>query len=291
MFQVPVSFVYNLSNLTIGQRRAVLHEFAVNGAKHLVLNFSLLQEMMTNTWLIRQLHRELDAEGLTFLDAHAPFGKYEDLASPTPDAVQRLRLAITVAGMFSTKTMAVHVGCSEFYPETPLEQQIDRMRRALDELLPVAESNDVVLCIENIWHPSNTPEVLLTLKKEYPTKYLGLCYDSGHANVMAKGGTFPETHPQSKFWFDKEPVWDDQILKKMLPEIVICHLHDNSGQWDHHYKPGHEDGSIDWNKIVPVLKKAPKLQVIQSEVKMTDDKAPCSIREVVEAFNKLGEIE
>lgn len=291
MFQVPVSYSYDLNNLTIGQRRAVMHEFAVNGAKHLVLGFSLMQEMMTNTWIIRQIQSEMDAEGLTFLDAHAPFGKYEDLTSPTPDAVQRLRLAITLAGMLNTGTMTAHTGCSDAYPETPLEQQIDRMRRALDELLPVAEANNIILCIENIWHPSNTPELLLSLKKEYPTKYLGLCYDSGHANVMAKGGAFPETHAKSKFWFDKEPVWDDQILEKMMPEIVNCHLHDNAGQWDHHLKPGHEDGSVNWNRIIPLLKKAPKLQVIQSEVKMTDDKIPCSIRETVEAFNKLADIE
>ena len=72
----------------------------------------------------------------------------------------------------------------------------------------------------------------------------------------------------------------------MLPHIVNCHLHDNSGWKDEHKLPGR--GCINWEKVIKLLKSAPRLKVIQSEV------IPVStgthIRELVEKFNELSEI-
>ena len=83
-----------------------------------------------------------------------------------------------------------------------------------------------------------------------------------------------------------EPVWQQNILEEMLPDVVNCHLHDNNGQWDNHWLPG--AGTIDWKRIIGLLKNAPRLKNIQSEVQLPGDKL--SIRAVVEKFNELGEL-
>jgi sugar phosphate isomerase/epimerase len=70
----------------------------------------------------------------------------------------------------------------------------------------------------------------------------------------------------------------------MLPEIVNCHLHDNDGSSDAHMTPG--KGTIDWKKVISLLKRAPKLQAIQCEVLMRPDDTPA---EICRKFAELGE--
>ena len=83
-----------------------------------------------------------------------------------------------------------------------------------------------------------------------------------------------------------EPEWDDRILEKMLPHVVNCHLHDNNGIVDQHYNPGR--GTVDWKHIVGLLKQAPRLQVIQSEV--IPVRVHDSIRDICSKFRELGEL-
>ena len=73
------------------------------------------------------------------------------------------------------------------------------------------------------------------------------------------------------------------VLEKLLPEMVCCHLHDNGALTDAHARPG--KGLLDWNKIVPLLKKAPRLQAIQSEVSLFRDAIGC--QKLSECFNNL----
>ena len=79
------------------------------------------------------------------------------------------------------------------------------------------------------------------------------------------------------------PAWEDAALEKMLPHIVNCHLHDNTGMGDRHDLPG--TGNLDWDKIVRLLKTAPRLRVIQSEVAYTRYGMP--MKTLVEKFKTL----
>ena len=56
----------------------------------------------------------------------------------------------------------------------------------------------------------------------------------------------------------------EKILRTMLPHIVNCHLHDNDGVADYHRLPG--KGTIRWDRIAALLRTAPRLQCLQSEV-------------------------
>ena len=71
----------------------------------------------------------------------------------------------------------------------------------------------LTICIENVWFQLNTPERLLAVKQEFPTAALGLCYDAGHANVMAKGRGCPESVVY-RSWGETPPQFDDRILEK-----------------------------------------------------------------------------
>ena len=99
---------------------------------------------------------------------------------------------------------------------------------------------------------------------------------------MDKGRNFPESNPY-KVWGEVTPTFDDRILEKMLPHVVNCHLHDNDGISDKHRNIG--DGTIDWNHIAPLLKSAPRLKVIQSEV--IPIKANASIKAICEKMQSM----
>jgi len=243
--------------------------------------------------MIQELTNQLRWEGLDFVDAHATYGELLDMNCPIPSYRPRMleihRRTIEICAALGIKTLTIHIGNNHWMNEPEyLDLNYNRacIENTLENLLPVAEANHVTICIENIWFQTNTPEELLRYKKLFPTENLGFCYDAGHANMMSvrPGLERPSlTHWKEKNHVDDIP-FDDHILEKMLPYVVNCHLHDNNVIWDQHYNIGM--GDINWKKIIPLLKTAPKLQCIQSEV---DGRSKIiGIKEVVDQFNWLG---
>ncbi|MBO5668579.1 MAG: sugar phosphate isomerase/epimerase [Lentisphaeria bacterium] len=286
MTDIPITFLYDFTHVDALGRVHIMHEFAANGAKHLVLSDSLINAIMTDRNVMDQLNEEIAGAGLTFADSHAIFGKFLDLNCPIPEArpqmLLRHELSMQIVADMGVNTITIHTGNETVYPDYPLETQFDCLKKSLDHLLPLAEKLGIVICIENVWFQINTPERLLAVKSCFPTDALGFCYDAGHANLMNKGRFNPESKP-CKAWKDLTPQWDDQILEKMLPHVVNCHLHDNIGITDQHRNPG--SGTVDWDHIMPLLGQAPRLKVIQSEVLPVMANVP--IRNICDKISEL----
>jgi len=250
-------------------RQCFIHEYADNGAKHIVLSVSFLKEILKNLSLAAVFKSELADEGLTFMDAHALFGTDYDLCNPNKSLSGILynlrKTELNIAAETGVKTMTFHVGNDNRFPEYSLNELISQACRSLENLLPEAEACGVIVCLENIWHRSNTPEVLNEILSRFPSEYLGFCYDTGHANLFSKG-KFYEKSAAKDAWekSGSVPLWDDRVLEKMLSNVVNCHLHDNDGAYDSHKGIG--DGNIDWPHVIGLLNQAPRLQVVQSEI-------------------------
>lgn len=289
MKNIPISFYLDYSHYEEPVRRSLLHEFAVNGGKYIVLNERMVSTVLHDPEMMTIFQNELADEGLQFMDSHAPFGMNIDLNMPRTEELTALalrhKLHLHIAAMCNVKTMTVHVGNDARYSEVPLDKQIDNISRMLDILLPEAEACGVIICIENIWYRNNTPESLLKIKSGFDSDFLGFCYDSGHANIMNNGRLHANSraHDGWRAVGEETPKWDDQILEKMLPHIVNCHLHDNDGAADQHDLPG--NGCIDWQKTVDLLNQAPRLQVIQSEVISLRNRL--AIKTVLDKFAQL----
>ena len=293
MFKVPVTYVMDF----LRPRRDKLNCFLMQelydlGARHLVLTDTLIEEIKMDSRgdLADLLMQQLADHGLDFVDAHAPFGPRLDLCCPFKNyrdiMLSSGKLALDICHYMGVKTICFHTGNWQPIPgiHLVLEDYIKLTEDALAELLPHAEKNDCIICIENIWFPNNTPEVLLAIKEKFPTKYLGFCYDSGHANLMDKGRLYTDAQAE-RAWKDLglQIPWDDHILEKMLPHVVNCHLHDNDGTDDMHITPG--KGNVDWPHIVSLLNQAPRLTSIQSEVGPIG--RHCSFKEITDAFKWL----
>ena len=251
----------------------------------------MLYKILETPAVADQLQQEIQAAGLSFMDAHGPFMGITDLCYPegkySEMLLHRHLACLNIAADFGIKTYTLHSGGDFRFPAYTEAQLMDEIRRKLDVLLPEAEKRQIVICLENGMPKLCWPDRLLTLKNEYPTPYLGFCYDSGHANLMDHGREIPDSLPRRNYaGTGYEPEWEDHALEKMLPHIVNCHLHDNNGYEDQHLLPGL--GNIDWKHTMELLKQAPRLEVIQSEV--TFPRGKLSVRQLCETFRKLQEM-
>ena len=287
--QIPFTYFFGLSVTDEKLRRMALEEFAANGAEHLVLSDGLLKAVAGDPKLYLKLPQELRDAGLSFVDAHAPFGAETDPAVPVPEyrrqMLARLKFTLQIVHDYGVDTCCVHIDTTLYAGYTP-EQHFDAARRTLDEVLPVAEKLGVVICLENIFKPLNTVDDVLTLIGEFPSPCLGACFDAGHANIMEHGMADPACVAYDRFGkIGREVPWEHDVLGRMLPYIVNCHLHDNHAALDEHTLPGR--GTVDWREVIPKLRTAPRLRSMQSEVLPGRHGIP--VKTLVDTFGRLLE--
>lgn len=106
--------------------------------------------------------------------------------------------------------------------------------KSMDELMPYCIEKGVRICLEDLFDMpgEDVLEVWDRLFARYPAEFLGLCFDSGHANML----------------------WGNQmteIIRKYGDRLYAIHLHDNNGAVDFHMIPG--TGRIDWERVMEAL--------------------------------------
>ena len=214
-------------------------EFRDNGAEALVLTHSLTAKLLAEPDFDAFLCGFIRRSGLKFAGSHAPFGPGWDLNSITEENLDTLENLIRQLPRWGVDSCTIHIGLLQ----TSLEKARSSALRNLERLIPVAEKAGVVAAIENAEHPGGSVGELLWFRSRIDSAALGFCYDSGHAHV--NGGAV-------------------EVLERLLSDVVVCHLHDNDGQHDLHRCPG--NGTVPWNEIVPLLRKAPRMTHWQNEV-------------------------
>ncbi|MBR6371585.1 MAG: sugar phosphate isomerase/epimerase [Victivallales bacterium] len=286
----PITYMFEFQEGSAKMRPFLMQELASAGIKHIVLTDALMKEILGDITLANTLKQEAAAAGLSFVDSHALFGLTYDLMN-YGDSLHNHRmllnkLQLNIAAEMGINTITFHPGNESARPETPLAALMDNVKRSLDEMLPEAEKCGVTLCIENSWNQISVPKPMWEIKNAFSTEYLGFCYDSGHANIMSGKGRDNQDNGAIARWkargFD-EVEWNDHILEDLLPGVVNCHLHDNNAVSDQHLPPG--QGNIDWKNIASLLKRAPRLKCIQSEVKIV--KGGISFRKLSGIFNNI----
>lgn len=274
--KVPLSWCLYAKTPFADDFYMALDKAAEGGAKNVVLHNGVVRYLTRNMSDTAKLLKEAEKRGLVITDAHAPFAPNENLGYP----VERDRKwihelqkdSLRVCGMLGVKTLTMHIGRLCFHPDIA-ESTPDSVRKytleCLDELLPVAEENKVVIALENLFHPTATSDELPDYIEHYGNpQYLGICFDAGHANVVEAEETKTPDQMDEMIklaWPDRTITYRTNCIEKMLPYIVTTHLHDNNGRGDHHQMPG-INGNINWERICNALATAPRLVTHQSEV-------------------------
>lgn len=106
--------------------------------------------------------------------------------------------------------------------------------RSMDELMPYCIHKGVKICLENLFNMpvEDMLEAWDRLFARYPAEFLGLCYDTGHANMI---------------WQNRSP----DVLRAYSSRLFAVHIHDNDAEDDFHQIPG--EGSICWEPVIKLL--------------------------------------
>lgn len=99
---------------------------------------------------------------------------------------------------------------------------------SFEKILLEAEKYKIKIALEN----TRQDEFLEKILDNFSSPWLGVCYDSSHANLFSKNITY--------------------LLDKYSDRLMAIHLSDNDGQEDRHWLP--QKGEIDWNNMMMKLK-------------------------------------
>jgi sugar phosphate isomerase/epimerase len=152
------------------------------------------------------------------------------------------------AADLGARLLVVHPSRFGMEDETPMD--VPAVRR----LCAQARDLGVTLALENV--PSGLPTLqhaLDAVGRDPEATGLGICLDTGHANLSATADAIP-------------PV---RFVEALRDVIVQVHVHDNNGRDDQHLPPG--DGTLDWPPLLEALRTLPARALFCMELGGSDD--------------------
>ncbi|MCL4858774.1 MAG: sugar phosphate isomerase/epimerase [Caldilineaceae bacterium] len=247
---------------SLGDPEPYLRQIAEAGFTHIHWCHQWNTDFLYADAEIEQIGQWLRSYSLTLLDVHASEGQEKFWYSPKEYArlagVELVKNRIDFAARLGGDAIVMHA-----YPPTvdpalaPFnEAALVQLRKSLDELQPYARARGVRIALENLIDFAGvradavTPaaaddnfDLIETLFAQYPPDYLGLCYDSGHANI---GRNRLER------------------LAAVKDRLCVLHLHDNDGESDLHQLIF--QGVIDWQRTAALIAASPYAKPISMEV-------------------------
>lgn len=117
---------------------------------------------------------------------------------------------------------------------TAKEHFYRQVEKSMDELQPYCLQRGIRICLENLFDmPGDCVlELFDRLLGKYPKEFLGICLDTGHANMT----------------------WHEElckVIRQYKERIYTVHIHDNFGDSDSHALPG--EGNINWENVMRAL--------------------------------------
>ena len=136
----------------------------------------------------------------------------------------------------------------------------DCLRRTLDDLMPYALERGIKIAIENLIdfrgvHFDKIPlaeagdnwDLIGRIFAQYPAEFVGLCFDSGHANLGYNRSAALETY---------------------AGRLLVLHLNGNDGTGDQHRNLFVND--IDWDNLARIIANSPYRKPISLETMVSD---------------------
>lgn len=270
MKEIPLSHFFPWKKINDDFVTNILCEFADNGAESVVLTDEWGKRLVKEPGFYTTLLGWLRESGMKIFECHGLWSIAYDLNitdRPRRRAmIEEHKLCMEYAADLGCRTYVMHIGAFDcYYKDTTLEEMRRLAVESLEKLIPAAEKLGIIIAIENSFEPSNTPDEVLYFLNYFNTPVLGCCFDTGHANIMAKT---PGKDP-AKYTSYMNVCWKSGVVEeadafgKLAPHIVTCHLHDNDGYGDAHNLPG--TGTIDWKTLIPALKNCPRIVSMQNE--------------------------
>ena len=179
-------------------------------------------------------------EKVSCVQTHLPFYDiFRDCGEVDAEMEKRIENGILLSGMLGAGAAVLHPrSATEHSFSTRLAEEA--LRRDLERYLPIAEGNRTAIAIENLTvFPDHSDllfygsryEELARIVDEYQTPHFGICWDTGHANLIKMNQA--------------------DVIRELGSRIVATHIHNNFGFHDDHALP--TSGNIDFVPIMRAL--------------------------------------
>ena len=254
------------------QIRTTLERIAQAGFTHIHWCHEWDREYMYSPYEMQQIREWMDEYGLKSKALHSTKGSAKDVnvreahyrKDYTSDweynrraGVDLIKNRVDLAQALGATEIVLHLYVPYITIQKKPEVKEDFYAcvfRSLDELMPYCMEKNVRICIENLFDMPG--EYMLEawdrLFDRYPEEFLGLCYDTGHANMV---------------WREQAP----EILGRYAHRLYAVHIHDNNGMEDLHQLPfspiGNKEGmtSVNWGGFIKGLRKIKYDKVLNFE--------------------------
>ena len=173
-------------------------------------------------------------------------------------AVDEIKQAIMMCRQLEIPLVTIHPGFVQGIAFLNKAKALEKTKESVKEIAAYAMDQSVTVVVENL--PANINATCTQadeLLEAIDGSGLGICFDMGHANTAGQ---------------------IDEMLR-LVDRFKNVHLHNNDGQWDQHNKV--DDGSADLSKVVSVLKKSYRGNII---IESTDLESGTQSKRVLEAL-------
>ncbi len=135
----------------------------------------------------------LNSEGLEVAQTHLPY-YYAHIPHPGSGTYAEYE-AFMLESYLRALELTAEIGCHltvmhPYYVAEDKERTRDGNRRLIEKLMPLLEKYDIRLALENIWAwgykdaNASYPEDLYAMMEAVNDPHIGLCIDTGHANLF-----------------------------------------------------------------------------------------------------------
>jgi len=190
---------------------------------------------------IDQISRWLADYGLRLLDLHGSVGPEKNWTSPC-EYIRRAGVELVKNRIDMTARLGGGVTIMHIHDATCH----DPVMKSLDALEKYAKSRGVRIAIEN-----GVFQDIRHVLTRWGPDYVGLCYDSGHGNLICNG-------------LDE--------LDGLKDRLISIHLHDNDGASDQHKLLF--SGTVDWPRLASLLARSSYDKCVSMEVSMDNAGIP-----------------
>ncbi len=214
-----------------GSPEPYLRQIADAGFTHLHWVHHWAGDFMYSPSEIEQIGRWLKEYGLLLSDLHATEGREKFWLSTAEYArlagVELVKNRLDMTARLGGDAIVLHVQPDNMN-DNPQPAFWDRFHRSMDAILPYAAERNVQIAFENL--PPSNHETLKQILALYSPEQVGICYDSGHGNIVGDGLDFLD------------------IVKDRL---IVLHLNDNDATGDQHNLLF--AATVDWERHARIL--------------------------------------
>jgi len=222
-----------------------LRRIAEAGFSHVHWCHQWNTDFLYSRWEIDAIETWLRDFGLHLLDLHASHGDEKGWFSSRDyerlSGVELVKNRIEMTARLSGEVVILHAKAPK--EEERVDTFWTQIHKSLDDLQPCAREQNVRIALETL--NDNTPDIR-RLFSEYGPEFLGLCYDSGHGNIIGRKAL------------------DD--LAGMKDRLISLHLHDNDSTEDQHKLLF--SGTVDWPRLAGIIATSAYDKCVSMEVSM-----------------------